>query len=99
MLRWTVALLIAVTEPSYVHDAPSGWHYPEHCCAKQHCHRVACESINEQGGGYTWRNLFFTKPQTSLSGDGECHVCHDWGDERGWLVPVNPECLFLNHGS
>jgi hypothetical protein len=98
MSRWIIAVLIAVTGSSHAHDAPSGWRYPEDCCAEQHCHPVTCESINEKDGGYTWRNLFFTKAQTKLSGDGDCHVCHRWGDV-GHYVPANPECLFLNHGS
>ena len=101
MLRLAVAAIIVIigTRASDGHDAPSGWHYPEACCAKQHCHPVVCESINEKEGGYTWRNLFFTKAQTQLSGDGYCHVCHYWGQEFDRLIPVNPECLFLNHGS
>jgi hypothetical protein len=95
-IRLSTLLILStvIFSTSSAHEAPSGWKYPQACCAGQDCKPVPCEEIREEDNGYTWNQLFFTKDKVHASHDNECHVCvHK--DVSGLGPTRFPVCMFV----
>jgi hypothetical protein len=76
-----------------VHQAPSGWAYPQACCANQDCREVAQQSIKELPDGYhlpSGEVVGYLDKRVRESPDGEWHLCTVQGLETGRAI-----CLFI----
>ena len=80
-----------------IHDAPSGWHYPEGCCNEGDCKPVPCDSITETKDGYEWHGILFNEDKVRASGDKTCHVCvgKEWSSDMKTSKDKFPHCIFI----
>lgn len=83
-------LLVAAT---LIHMAPSGWEYPQECCAQTDCHPVSCEALRETEKGIAYLQWTFTGPEIRRSQDGFCHVCI--GHYGPSPSQARPHCVFM----
>lgn len=88
-----VVVLLGMMVYAFAHEAPSGWRYPEDCCADGDCHPVSCEALREVEGGIAFLNFKFTKEMIRNSKDGFCHVCI--GHYGPGAANAKPHCLFM----
>lgn len=80
--------------PTLAHEAPSGWSYPQDCCAGKDCRPLSCAAIiDHPDGSETALGLHFEREQVKISGDAQCHVCIGYSD-----MPIKkrfPHCIFI----
>jgi hypothetical protein len=94
-----LALFIGGISWAAAHEAPSGWTYPQDCCAGQHCRPVECGTIIDQpDGSVNWLGLHFSRDKVRISGDASCHVCISYGEIGGNRTQPTRQghCIFLS---
>jgi hypothetical protein len=77
-----------------VHQAPSGWAYPQACCSNVDCREVATQSVRERPDGYhvapTGKIISYRDARVRESPDGRYHLCTAGGREDGEII-----CIFV----
>jgi hypothetical protein len=91
-------LIIIGTFVARGHEAPSGWLYPQDCCASNDCRPISCTTVKENSDGSAeWLGLFFPEDKVRKSGDFNCHVCVAYSSAGGGAqVSRNGHCLFIS---
>jgi hypothetical protein len=96
VIKSVLASLAAVPtwSAALAHSAPSGWTYPQYCCANHDCREVAHDAISERPQGYVIRMTGEVVPyrdgRLKNSPDGEYHWCSAGGADTGRTI-----CLFV----
>ena len=75
--------------------------YPPLCCSGDadtgDCHPVPCDQITETKDGYDWHGFHFSRDNTHVSFNQECHACvgHEYWQGKPVGEPKYPRCLFI----
>ena len=75
--------------------------YPPLCCNGDaeigDCHPIPCDQITETKDGYEWHGFFFTRDNTHLTFDKQCHACvgREYWQGKPVGEPRYPRCLFI----
>lgn len=89
-----IALILVLTAPFLVHQAPSGWTYPQRCCGDGDCSDATSASRNPDGSlTVTTKHGTATFPASfpfEESPDGLIHAC---------FTLTKLYCLFLARGA
>ena len=70
-------ILVLLAGPTYGHDAPSGWPYPQACCDQNDCKVLDADRVKETASGFSIDDgRFLVSFATArLSPDGLYHWC------------------------